>query len=108
MSAVEATVDFDPDTLNLTSYKGRWVTCYIELPEGYDAGDILCDTVKLNGTVLCEKSDAGDYDKDGIPDIMVKFDRRRSQSCFSLRRLLQSRLTAWQAGCGLPARTQSR
>ena len=66
--------------MNLTSSKGRWVTCYIELPEGYDAADILCDTVKLNGAVRCEKSDIGDYDKDGIPDIMVKFDREQVAS----------------------------
>ena len=80
VSAIEATVDFDPDTLNLKSYKGTWVTCYIELPEEYDAADILCGTVKLNGAVPCEKSDAGDYDKDGIPDIMVKFDREKVAS----------------------------
>jgi len=36
--ALSATVDLDPDTLNLES-KGKWITCYIELPEGYDTGD---------------------------------------------------------------------
>ncbi len=63
-------------------HKGKWVTCYIELPEEYDAGEILCGTVKLNGAVPCEKSDAGDYDKDGIPDIMVKFDREHAAGIF--------------------------
>jgi len=36
--ALSATVDLDPDTLNLES-KGKWITCYIELPEGYGIGD---------------------------------------------------------------------
>lgn len=33
-----ASASYDPDTLNLES-KGKWITCYIELPEGYDTGD---------------------------------------------------------------------
>ena len=33
-----ASASYDPDTLNLES-KGKWFTCYIELPEGYDTGD---------------------------------------------------------------------
>ena len=70
------TIDIDPSTLNLNS-NGKWITCYIELPEGYDVRDIRVSTVKLNGTVSAEPkpTSIGDYDDDGIADLMVKFDR---------------------------------
>jgi hypothetical protein len=44
--AIPATVDIDPDTLNLKS-KGKWITCYIELPDGYSVEDIDIDSVTL-------------------------------------------------------------
>lgn len=73
---ITADVDFDPNTLNLKSL-GKWVTCYIELPEGFDPADIDVSTVMLNGVVPAELSptDLGDHDSDGIPDRMVKFGR---------------------------------
>ena len=76
----EAAIDIDPDTLNLNS-KGKWITCYIELPEDYDVDDIDVSTVKLNGQVPAEShpTGTGDYDNDGIPDLMVKFDRSAVQ-----------------------------
>ena len=70
-------IDFNPDTLNLKS-KGEFVTVYIEFPEGYDVADINVSTILLNGTIPVD-ADApvtvGDYDNDGIPDLMVKFER---------------------------------
>lgn len=72
-----AKIDFDPDTLNLKS-KGKWVTVYIEFPEGYDVADINVSTILLNGTVpvdLNAPTAIGDYDGDDVPDLMVKFDR---------------------------------
>jgi hypothetical protein len=73
---VSATIDFDPNTLNLKS-DGGWVTCFIELPEGYDVSDIDVSSVTLNGGVQAapRPSEIGDYDMDGIADLMVKFDR---------------------------------
>jgi hypothetical protein len=73
---LNAAIDITPDTLNLKS-KGKWITAYIELPEGYDAADINVSTIMLNGTVPAEPSPTAisDYDSDGIPDLMVKFDR---------------------------------
>ena len=73
---VEATVDIHPGTLNLGS-RGRWITCYIELSEGYDVGEIDVSSILLNGTVSAEEApvEVGDYDGDGIADLMVKFDR---------------------------------
>jgi len=76
---VPATIDIDPNTLNLKS-KGQWLTCYIELPKGYDVKKII-----TNSICLCEEDSQifaeakpfqiGDYDKDGISDLMVKFDK---------------------------------
>jgi len=76
IETVHATIDIDPDTLNLRS-RGKWITCYVELPEGYNVSDIDVTSVMLNDTVpVCLKAHAiGDYDEDGIPDLMVKFGR---------------------------------
>ena len=73
---VAATIDFDPNTLNLKSH-GRWVTSYIELPQGYNVADIDIASVMLNGSIHAEErpSSIGDYDDDGRPDLMVKVDR---------------------------------
>jgi PKD repeat protein len=81
--ALSATVDFKPETLNLES-KGSWITAYIELPEGYDVSDIDRTTLLLNGTLPVDpfwidkplESVVGDYDNDGVTDLMVKFDRQ--------------------------------
>lgn len=74
---IPATVDFHPDTLNKKS-KGKWVTVYTELPAGYNVTDINISTMMLNETVPAElhPTEIGDYDSDGIPDLMVKFDRQ--------------------------------
>jgi len=73
---LDATIDFNPNTLNSKS-KGNWVTVYIELPEGYDVNDIDIESIILGGVILAETKPTGigDYDGDGIPDLMVKFDR---------------------------------
>ena len=81
---VVATADVAPSTLNLKS-KGKWITCYIELPEGYNVSDIDVSTVILNDSLPVSLLDVpapepvpteiGDYDSDGIPDLMVKFNR---------------------------------
>lgn len=78
---IEGVIDIDPNTLNLKS-KGKWVTCYLE-QEGYDVNDIDISTVKITDIdgVLVDISaenkptGIGDEDEDGIPDLMIKFDR---------------------------------
>lgn len=79
-----ATIDIDPNVLNDKS-QGVWVTCYIELPEGYSVDDIDVATVKMteaDGDAFDPPLQAegpyniGDYDLDGVPDLMVKFDRQ--------------------------------
>lgn len=76
VTIVEASVDIEPDTLNLKS-KGRWITCYIELPEEYDVSEMDAPTILLENSIPAETQPTaiGDYDSDGLPDIMVKFDR---------------------------------
>ena len=74
----ETTIDFEPDTLNHRS-PGKVVTIYIELPEGFDLSSIDVSTLKLNNIVsaLSKPIAVGDYDEDGIADLMVKFDRQQ-------------------------------
>jgi len=80
-SFVNTTVDIDPNTLNLKS-KGKWITVYIEFPEGCDVNNIDLNTIELKkemdfikGISESGPSGVGDYDYDNIPDLMVKFDR---------------------------------
>ncbi|UCF09039.1 MAG: hypothetical protein JSW28_04980 [Thermoplasmata archaeon] len=65
---IPATIDIDPDTLNLKS-KGRWITCYIDLPEGYDVDEIDISTILLEDTIPAEWGDVQGT------TLMVKFDR---------------------------------
>jgi hypothetical protein len=74
---LSATIDIDPDTLNVKSH-GEWITAYIELPEGYDVNDIDVSTIYLLDSIPVDTSapaTVGDYDSDGISDLMVKFVR---------------------------------
>lgn len=81
---IKATIDIDPDKLNLES-KGKWVTGYIELPGDYLVDDIDIETVaiaKINGNpvdlIYCQgPANIGDYDWDDIQDLMVKFNRQK-------------------------------
>ena len=63
-----ATIDIDPDTLNLHS-NGRWITVYIDLPAGYDVNNIAISTVTLDNTLNAEWCDVQNT------TLMVKFDR---------------------------------
>jgi hypothetical protein len=74
-STLEATIDLKPEVLHWWS--GKWVTCYIELPSGFDVADIVARSIRLEGYLRAESRPTaiGDYDSDGIPDLMVKFNR---------------------------------
>jgi hypothetical protein len=80
-----AAVDIDPNSLNLRS-RGRWITCYIELPEGYDVNDIDVASVRFEGSLPpAEKPyGVGDEDEDEIPDLMVKFARAEAGSLLTV------------------------
>ena len=75
-SLLVAALDFDPDALNLKS-NGRWVTCYIELSDGYDPYDIDPSGVAFMDSIpaVDHPGGVGDYDDDGIEELMVKFPR---------------------------------
>jgi hypothetical protein len=83
-TVITATINIYPKILTLRS-KGKWITAYIELPEGYSVADINRTTILLNGTIPVDpfwiskpiKSVIGDFDNDSIPDLMVKFDRQQ-------------------------------
>ena len=79
---LQVSTDIEPDTLNLKS-KQQWVTCWIELPAGYDVNNIDLGTVMLNHAVPAESDtkygfvknpEIRDADEDGLPELMVKFD----------------------------------
>jgi len=78
-------VDFKPDTLNLKS-KGESVTVYIELPKGFNVSQISVSSIRLNGTIQAEPhpTKIGDYDNDGVKDLMVKFDMQAVKSILSI------------------------
>jgi hypothetical protein len=80
---IPGTIDFDPNTLNLKSI-GQWVTVYIELPvgHGYGVSMINVESLRLNGQVKAEvePTEIADFDSDGIPDLMVKFNRKAVQN----------------------------
>jgi len=79
---LQATIDINPDTLNLKSKGGEnSMTVYIELPGGYDVRQIQVSSLRLNvnGKMISAQpapTSIGDYDRDRIVDLMVKFDRQ--------------------------------
>lgn len=76
---LNAIVNIDPDVLSLKEKEDgkSVVTAYIELPEGYNAADIVVSSIKMNGTVSAEQKPThiGDHNNNSIPDLMVKFRR---------------------------------
>ena len=81
---IQADVTIEPKTLNVKS-NGKWISAYIELPEGYDVANIDLNTVCLDtipaendpqyGFVTYPGSYLMDHDGDGILERMVKFNR---------------------------------
>ncbi len=80
LPSIEATVDIDPDTLNLKS-NGEWISAYIELPAGFDVANIDVGSIVLTVDGVdfyvdpAAPTAIGDYDLDGVSDLMVKFNR---------------------------------
>ncbi len=74
---IPSTIDINPDTLNKNS-NGKWITSYIELAEDFNPAEINSESILLNNLISPENHpvNVGDYDNDGIQDLMVKFDRQ--------------------------------
>jgi len=69
LNEVTAQINIDPDTLNLKD-NGNYITCYIQLPDGYNVEDIDISSIKLEDTLTVEHGNI----QDGI--LMVKFSRK--------------------------------
>jgi hypothetical protein len=70
----DAIIDIKPETLQIGS-NGRWITCYIELPED-NVSKIDVSSIRLAEIIPVYNSaptEIGDYDDDGALDLMVKF-----------------------------------
>jgi hypothetical protein len=78
--SIPVTFDLKPDSYN-TQRQTDKVTGYIELPEGYSVRDIDVSTLRLAGVfpALAKPTEIGDYDHDGVPDLMVKFNVANAQ-----------------------------
>jgi uncharacterized repeat protein (TIGR01451 family) len=72
-----ATIDVDPDTINVSS-NGRFVTVYIELPSDFNPTAIDISSLRLDDSIPVESKFAvvGDHDTDGVADLMVKCRRQ--------------------------------
>ena len=72
---LQAIVEISPNTLNINS-SGNWITGFIEVP-GYYPESIDISTVILNDAIRAEARPFGidDHDENGMPDLMVKFNR---------------------------------
>jgi subtilisin family serine protease len=82
VDSVEASeADIDPNTLNVAS-QGRWIVTRVELPAPYQAGDVVLSTVRLLGLVAADEgmSTIEDLDRDGIPDLVLRFDRNATEA----------------------------
>ena len=99
---IPGAVELHPRTLNLKSH-GNYITCYIEIP-GYDVADIDVSTVVLAGMIPAEAEPMaiGDEDKDGEPDLMVKFDRQQAIDLLGLTVGEQTLDVTWQMTDEMP------
>jgi len=90
LEPIPASIDIDTDILN-PRRKGKWITVYIQLPEGYNPSDIHASTILLNGTVppvldprygfVTNSTEyLVDHNNDIILERMVKFDRATLES----------------------------
>ena len=82
-----AGVDIKPETLNLKS-KGNWITVFVEPPEGYEAENIVADSVIISEvrgvttvgtTIEPVRSNIEDDDEDGVNELMLKYSRSELQ-----------------------------
>lgn len=89
-----ATVDVNPNTLNLKS-EGKWITAYIQLPEGYNPEDMDASTILFNEIlqpILDPKYDfvansseyLVDNNEDGILERVVKFDKAEATALLDI------------------------
>ena len=74
---IAMTFDLTPNTLNLAA-RSLWVTGFLEPASPFAASEIDIASIRLNGTVPVDPAAPtalGDQNGNGIPDLMVKFNR---------------------------------
>ena len=71
---IEADIDLDPDTLNLTS-KGKWITSYIRLPQDYDVADVNSTSIMIEDEIKATQIWVDEDEQ----FIMAKFPRSQLQ-----------------------------
>jgi len=78
---VNRILNIDPDTLNLGS-RGQWITAFIELPVGYSASQINVSSIRMEIFEVEPDvpTEVGDYNCNGVIDLMVKFNRAAVES----------------------------
>ncbi len=72
---IRGQLDVQPHVISLSS-KARYVTAFIELPDGYKGSNIDAGSIRLNGTIAPDSYAPiiiTDHNGDNIPDLMVKF-----------------------------------
>jgi len=85
---IKVICDIDPGILNLKS-KGKWITAYIEFNENFNIENIDTDSIQLiiDSHILYVDPESpnaiGDYDNDGLFDLMIKFNRSTVISAIS-------------------------
>ncbi|MFC1902901.1 hypothetical protein ACFLX4_02400 [Chloroflexota bacterium] len=78
-SKLKARIDIEPDTLSLgTVTAEEFITTFIELPPRYSPKSIDIGTVRLIKDISPLKGliDIVDHDQNGVPELMVRFDRQ--------------------------------
>ncbi len=82
---IHGQLEVQPNVINLNS-KARYVTAFIELPDGYKGSNIDPGSIRLNGTIaphLQAPVIITDHNGDNIPDLIVKFDLQDVRVFFS-------------------------
>ena len=71
------------------------VTTYIELPVDYNTNNINLESIRLNGQISIESKpiEINDYDKNGIFDLIVKFNRSIVQSILKIGENIEITIT---------------
>ncbi len=67
---IPAEIDIDHDTLNLSS-NGKWITCYIWLPEDYDVAEVNINSILLEELIAAVQVWINEEEQ----VVMVKFSR---------------------------------
>jgi hypothetical protein len=72
---LSALLDLVPSAINTNNHSSN-ETGYIQLPIGFSPSEIDIATVRLAGVpALSKPAVIGDHNRDGVPDLMVKFSR---------------------------------